>query len=205
MEGAEGHDRATLGRIVELERAVGIEIFRDFIPREILAQRMHAIGPAVRQHQALGIGMSHRFDADQVADFALRPVGRRNRAGDAVDPRVIGRQVSEHAAQQVILVECEIVRHQEISRERPVIRSDADHVAGIEIAKEMPADALHLRRIDVQEQTAVTGTVRPWNGGAELFPQLFEPVRCDHISAPSRSLVRVVPELARRQPSGSSV
>ena len=43
------------------------------------------------------------------------------------------------------------------------------------------------------------------NGSAELFAQFFEPVQCDHISAPSRSVVREVPERARRQPSGSSV
>ncbi len=121
--------------------------------------------------------MSDRLDADQVAHFALGPVGRRHLVGDAVHPRIVGRQVGEHAAEQVVLVEGEVVRHQEISREGPVVRADADHVAGIEVAKYVPADALHRRRIDEHEQTAVTGAVGPWNGGAELFPQLFEPSR----------------------------
>ena len=163
---------------------------------EILAQRMHAIGPAVRQHQALGIGcptgsMPSKSRISRSAQFAA---GTTSEMLSIL--RIVGRQVGEHAAQQVVLVECEIVRDQELSGEGPVIRADADHVAGIEIAEDVLADALHRRAVDIQEQTAVAGTVGPLDGGAELFP-------CNSLSR-SRAIISAAPSgLAVRAERGA--
>ena len=77
VERPEGHDRAALRRLVELELAVLVEALRHLVPGNVLAQRMHAVGPAVGQHEPLRVAVADRLDADQVADFALGPVGGR--------------------------------------------------------------------------------------------------------------------------------
>ena len=57
--------------------------------------------------------MSDGFNSDQVAHFPLGPIRRRNDVRDAVHSGIVGRQFRQDAAEQVIVIEGEIVRHQE--------------------------------------------------------------------------------------------
>ncbi len=141
---------------------------------------MLAFGPAVGQHQPLQVGVAHRLDAHQVAHFALGPIGGRHHLRDAVHLRVIGRQLGEHAAEQVVAVEGEIVRDQELAGKRPVIRADADDVAGIQVAENVLADGLHGRAVHEDEQAAVAGQVGAMDGWTELRLELLESFASDH-------------------------
>lgn len=67
MERAERHHRAAFGRVVEDVFAFVVVVGGDIIPGDVLAERVDAVGPAVGQDQAFGIGMSGQFDAHQVA------------------------------------------------------------------------------------------------------------------------------------------
>ena len=53
---------------------------------------------------------------------------------------LLGGQVGQHAAEQVVAVEGEIVRDEELAGVRPVVRADADDVAGVEVAEDVLAD-----------------------------------------------------------------
>ena len=66
-----------------------------------------------------------------------------------------------------------VVRDQEAARVGPVVRADADHVAGVEVAEDVTAHGLQRRRLDEDEQATVGRQVGPPDGGAELFLQLM--------------------------------
>ena len=105
--------------------------------------------------------------------------------------------------EQVVAVEGEVVRDEELAGERPVIRADADDVAGVEIAEEVPADVLDGGRLDVDEQAPVAGQVGPLDGGAELLLQLVQSFASDHgLGVRAGSTAAAV---GRRRASGSSV
>ena len=86
--------------------------------------------------------MAYWLDADQVADFPFGPVRAGHDVGDAVHLRVVGRQIGEHAAKQVVVVEGEVVHDDKLAGERPVIQADADDIAGIQVAEDVLADGL---------------------------------------------------------------
>ena len=139
MERPERHHHAAFRRLVERELALLVEAVRHLVPGHVFAQRMHAVGPAVGQHQPFQVAVAHRLDADQVADFALGPVRAGHDVGDAVHLRIVGGQVGEHAAEQVVAVEGEVVRDEELAGVRPVVQADADDVAGIQVAEDVLA------------------------------------------------------------------
>ena len=174
MKRAKRHDHAAFRRLVERELALLIESFRHLVPREVLAQRMHTVGPTVRENQPLRITMSHRLDADEVAKLALGPIRRGHYIGDAVHLRMLGRQMRENAAQQVSAVEGEVVRNHELAGERPVIRADADNVAGVEVAEEILANRLERGWLDEDEQATLARQVGPLDGGTESSLQLSQ-------------------------------
>jgi hypothetical protein len=128
--------------------------------------------------------VADRLDADEVAHLAFGPARGRHHLGDAVDPRGVRRQVDEHAAEHVVAVEGEVVRDDKRAGIRAVVGPEADHVAGVEVAEEVLADAFHRGRLDEDEQAVVAGQVRPLDGGAKLFPQLFQPAAARHGGPP---------------------
>ena len=77
---------------------------------------------------------------------------------------IVGGQVGEHAAEQVVAVEGEVVRDEELPGVRPVVHADADDVAGVQVAEDVCADGLEGRRLDEDEQAAVARQVRPQDG-----------------------------------------
>ena len=166
MKRAEGHDRATLRRFVELEFALVIVVIGDEIPRNVLAQRVDPIGPAVRQDQAFRIRVAGQFDSDQIAQFALGPVGRRHDRRDALHTGLAGGNFGQDAAKQVVAIKREIVRHQERAGKRPVIRANARDETGIQVAKNVFADGLQRGRFDEDKQAMIRGDIRPPDGGA---------------------------------------
>ena len=204
MERAERHDRAALGRIAELVFALVIVVRGHKIPRHVLAQRVGPLRPAVRQHEPLGIGMPVQLDAYEVAQFPLGPIRRRHDFRDAVHLGIVGGNLSQDAAQQMIAVEGEIVRDQERAGERTVIRADADDVAGVEIAENILTNFLQRGRLHENEDAAVRGQVGPEDGGAERPPSIGRVFRARSCQCPSGPRVSRAAELARRRASGNN-
>ncbi len=205
MERAKRDNRAAFRRFVKCEFPFVIEFLGNVIPGEILAERMLALRPAIGQYKSLQVAVSHRFDPDQIPHLTFRPVCGWHHIRDAVNLRIVRRQIGEHAAQQVVLVECEIVRHHEIAGKRTVVDANADHVAGVEIAENILADVFHHRRLDEYKQSAVARQIHALDGGSKLPSQLFEPVAGDHVSFPSTPSVCPAAGAAFLPTTGSSV
>ena len=104
--------------------------------------------------------MTHRLNAQQVAHFAFRPTGGRHHVCDAVDLEIILRQLRQHTAEHVVLVECEIVSDQKLAGKWPVIAADAGNIAGIEFAENVLADEAYDRAVYIDEEAAIVRQYR---------------------------------------------
>ena len=180
VEGAEGHHHAAVGRVVEVEGPVLVVVGRDGVPGIIAAQRMNAVRPAVRQDQALGVGVAHRLDPHQVAELALGPVGGRHDVGDAVHARRTAGQVGHDTAEHLLPVEGEVVRHQELAGDGAIVQADADDVPRVQVAEDIPAHLPKGLRLYVQEQPAVLRHVRPLDDRREALRDPFQHDVCRH-------------------------
>ena len=86
--------------------------------------------------------MTDRLDAEHVADLALGPVRTGNDVGDAVHFGIVRGQLDDDAGQYLVLVEGKVMVNHEVAGERPVVGADADHVTGVQVTKNVPADGL---------------------------------------------------------------
>ena len=68
---------------------------------------------------------------------------------------MVGGNLRQDAAQQMVAIKRKIVRHQERAGERPVIRANAGDIAGIHLAKNMPAHGLQRGRFHEDKQAAI--------------------------------------------------
>jgi hypothetical protein len=184
MKRSKGNDHATFGRVIELELAIRIECVWNFVPRNVLAERVNILRPAVWQDQPLKIAMTNRLNSNQVAHLSFRPTRRRHHVRNAVDLGMIRRQVRQDAAEQMFFVECEVMGNEILAGKRPVIAADADNVSGIELAEDVLADKSDYRGIDVHEEARVTGQISALDQRAEPLLELLEHFSRKHINVP---------------------
>ena len=180
VERPERNGDTALRRLVKGVFLVLVVLGRNEVPRHVLAEGVAVFRPAVGQDEALHVGAAHGLDADEVAHFALCPVRAGHDVGNGVDLRILRRQVHEQAEEHVILVEREIVRHEERAGVGPVVHADADHVAGVQVAEDVPHEVPDLVLADVQEKPVVLGNVHPEDGPVELALDLIQDISCRH-------------------------
>jgi len=123
----------------------------------VFAQRIHILGPVVRDHQAPRIGMPFGNDAHHVAHFPFMPVGARDDVGQGGDAGVrrIHNFLKRH--DQFVLVQRENIGDLIGAVDRVFIRAGRNDQAGLHRIEKIVRNLRHPFLVYRQEQPLRVG------------------------------------------------